>query len=371
MARRAGRRAGRAGRGQRSGGELHRPVGEGRNARGHDCQPRAELALLVPAPPVPFRADGRLTVGSGVAAVDDVAMEIGGSPARGAVALRVAPDPRLDIALAASRLSLDAWLPVLLGAGTTIAGIEVPIGIDFSAEAAPLADGTLEHVRAAFELDGKDLVVREANALLPGNAKLQVSGHIARDDPARPRFEGDAQVEAPVLRTTLRWLDQAVPGWLAPRLLAELPESAVQRAKVSAHVVANGSDVALQHLSGTLDAAAISGGLRLKRGDPPSLTVDLSADRLALDPWLPSRPETLAELHTAASGLDVDLRINVRQALLAGVTIDGFVVDAAVDAIGVLLRQTEGTARGAHFAIAGVTGRWRRAERRQVEHRNR
>ena len=314
------------------------------------------LALLVPAPPVPFRADGRLTVGSGVAAVDDVAMEIGGSPARGAVALRVAPDPRLDIALAASRLSLDAWLPVLLGAGTTIAGIEVPIGIDFSAEAAPLADGTLEHVRAAFELDGKDLVVREANALLPGNAKLQVSGHIARDDPARPRFEGDAQVEAPVLRTTLRWLDQAVPGWLAPRLLAELPESAVQRAKVSAHVVANGSDVALQHLSGTLDAAAISGGLRLKRGDPPSLTVDLSADRLALDPWLPSRPETLAELHTEASGLDVDLRINVRQALLAGVTIDGFVVDAAVDAIGVLLRRTEGTARGAHFAIAGSLG---------------
>ena len=86
------------------------------------------LALLVPAPPVPFRADGRLTVGSGVAAVDDVAMEIGGSPARGAVALRVAPDPRLDIALAASRLSLDAWLPVLLGAGTTIAGIECRLG---------------------------------------------------------------------------------------------------------------------------------------------------------------------------------------------------------------------------------------------------
>ncbi|MFZ0020424.1 MAG: AsmA family protein [Acetobacteraceae bacterium] len=314
------------------------------------------LAVLVPAPPVTFRADGRLTVNSGVAAVNDVAMEIGGSPARGAVVLRVTPDPRLDIALAASRLSLDAWLPVLLGAGTTIAGIDVPIGIDFSAEAAPLAGGALEHVKAALDLDGKELVVREANAFLPGSGQLRVSGHIARDDPARLLFEGDARFEAPLLRTTVRWLDQAVPGWLPPRLLAGLPESVAQRAKLSAHVVANNGDVALQHLSGTLDDAEISGGLRLKRGDPPSLTVDLSADRLALDSWLPARPATLAELYKESSGLDVDLRLNVRQALLAGVTIDGLVVDAVVGTSGILLRRTEGMARGARFAMSGALG---------------
>ena len=75
------------------------------------------LAVLLPTPPVPFRADGRLTVRSGLAAVDGLALEIGGSPANGAVALRVAPTQRLDIALAASRLDLDAWLPVLLRAG--------------------------------------------------------------------------------------------------------------------------------------------------------------------------------------------------------------------------------------------------------------
>ena len=147
-----------------------------------------------------------------------------------------------------------------------------------------------------------------------------------------------------------------MPGWLTPRLLAGLPENAVHRAKLSAHVVANGSDVALQHLNGTLDDAEISGGLRLKRGDPPSLTVDVSAKRLVLDPWLPSRPETLAELYKAASGLDVDLRLNIRQALLAGVTIDGLVVDAAVDASGIVLRRTEGTARSARFAMSGALG---------------
>ena len=162
---RAERDAGRAGQGQRARCQLHRAIGA-RTARwpARIAGRGPNLALLLPAPPVPFRADGRLTVGSGLAAIDDLALEIGGSPASGAIALRVAPQQRLDIALSASRLDLDAWLPVLLRAGTTIAGIDVPIGIDFSAEAAPLGGGTLEHVHAAFDLVGKDLVVREASA---------------------------------------------------------------------------------------------------------------------------------------------------------------------------------------------------------------
>nr|MDA8248490.1 AsmA family protein [Rhodospirillales bacterium] len=47
-----------------------------------------DLAQLLPAPAVPFRAEGRVTVAGGLAAADDLALQIGGSPARGAVALR-------------------------------------------------------------------------------------------------------------------------------------------------------------------------------------------------------------------------------------------------------------------------------------------
>ena len=149
---------------------------------------------------------------------------------------------RLDIALSASRLDLDAWLPVLLRAGTTIAGIDMPIGFDLSAEAAPLGGGTLEHVRAAFDLVGKDLSLREASASLPGNGRLRLSGDVAREDPALARFEGDARLDAPVLRTTLRWLDAALPGVLPPGLLDGLPDGVLQRAELSAHVVAGGGD---------------------------------------------------------------------------------------------------------------------------------
>ncbi|MEJ0020285.1 MAG: AsmA family protein [Acetobacteraceae bacterium] len=312
------------------------------------------LGVLLPMPAVPFRADGRLTVAGGLAALDDLALEIGGSPASGAVALRVAPNPRLDIALSASRLNLDAWLPVLLRAGTTIAGIDVPIGIDFSAEAAPLGGGTLEHVRAAFDLAGKDLIVREATALLPGNGRLRLAGRIGRDDPARPVFEGDARVEAPVLRTTLRWLDEAMPGSLPPRLLANLPAEVAQRGDLSAHVVAGGGAVALRNLSGTLDDSPLTGTIGFRRGEPPVFTADLSLGAVALDPWLPSRPASLVGLLRPVAGLDMELRLSARRATLAGAVIEGLVVDAAVEAGNILLRRAEGSLLGAQITVSGA-----------------
>ena len=314
------------------------------------------LAVLLPAPPVPFRADGRLTVGNGLAAIDGLALEIGGSPASGAVALRVAPQQRLDVALSASRLDLDAWLPVLLRAGTTIAGIDVPIGFAFSTEAAPLGGGTLEHVRAAFDLVGNNLVVRDASASLPGNGRLHLSGRIARDDPAHPRFEGDARLDAPVLRTTLRWLDEAMPGTIPAGLLSGAPNGVFQRAELSAHVVTGGGAISLSQLAGSVDDAPIVGSISFKRGEPPSLKADLTLDRLALDPWLPVRPPDLADLSRVASGVDAGLRFNVRQATWAGSTINGLAVDAAIEAGSVLVRRIEGVARGAHVVASGMLG---------------
>jgi AsmA-like C-terminal region/AsmA family len=314
------------------------------------------LAVLLPAPPVPFRADGRLTVGKGLAAVDDLALEIGGSPARGAVALRVAPEQKLDIAVSASRLDLDAWLPVLLRAGTTIAGADIPIGFDLSAEAASLGGGTLEHVRAAFGLLGKDLVVRDASASLPGNGRLHLSGHIGRDDPAHARFEGDVRLDAPVLRTTLRWLDETMPGAIPPNLPLVAANGVLQRTELTAHVVAGGGEISLSQLSGSVDDAPIAGRFSFKRGEPPSVKADLMLDRLALDPWLPARPPSLADLSRLVSGVDAELRLNIQQAMWAGSTINGFAVDATIEGGSLLLRRIEGIVRGAHVVASGTLG---------------
>ena len=312
-----------AGTARRPGRELHRPVGAGRNARGHDCQPRADLGLLLPAPPVPFRAGWTVDCRHGVAAVNDRGngnWRLAGQWRRDA-ARRAGP--RLDIALAASRLT---WTLAArsLGAGTTIAGIDVPIGIDVSAEAAPLAGGTLEQVRASVRSSrSQGPVVREARASAAGQRDAATERRYRARRSGASALRGRraargacAADHGAVDRRGVRdgwpaaWLARTAGECGAPRQVVRACGSQRRRCRAAA---------SRRHL----DDAAISGGLRLKRGDPPSLTVDLTADRLALDPWLPSRPATLAELYKAASGLDVDLRLNIRQALLAGVTIDG------------------------------------------------
>jgi hypothetical protein len=298
------------------------------------------LAVLLPAPTVPFRADGNLAVRSGLATVDDLALEIGGSPASGSVTLHVAPTQRLDVSVAASRLDLDAWLPVLLRTPATIAGLDVPIGLAVSAESAPLGGGTLEHARATFDLSNHGLIVREATVLLPGNASLRLSGRIERAGPSSPRFEGDARLDAPVLRTTLRWLDEALPGALPPRLLVALPDGVAQRAILSAHVIAGSGEITSHPLSGTLDDLSVSGSVALKHGEPPALAIDLALDHAALDPWL---PVLFSDLARPASGLDAELRLNIRQAAVAGTTLDGLAVDMAVEAGNTLLARDAGT----------------------------
>ncbi len=99
-----------------------------------------------------------------------------------------------------------------------------------------------------------------------------------------------------------------------------------------------------------------AGALGFKRGEPPVFTVDLSLDRLALDPWLPSHLPGLADLSRPVSGLDAELRLAIRHAALAGSTIEGLAVETAIEAGNILLRRVEGTARGAHFAASGLLG---------------
>ena len=126
---------------------------DGRGPRHFGRQHHQSRAEPCPAVPGTIRTVSRgrtVDRGGGRVAIDDLALELGGSPAAGAIALRVAPDQRLDIALSAGRLDLDAWLPALLDAGTTVGGMDLPIGIDFSLRLR-LGGGTVQRVHATFD----------------------------------------------------------------------------------------------------------------------------------------------------------------------------------------------------------------------------
>ncbi len=329
----------------------------------------SDLSQLLPGPAVPWRGDGRLSAAAGLAVADELALEIGGSPARGAVALRVLPEARLDLALAAGRLDLDAWLPVLLR-GTETA---MPTGIDLSAEAATLAGGTLRRLRGAFDLDADGVTVRDAAAALPGDAQLTLSGRLPRPphaEGAAPRpalFEGTGRLLAPDLRRTLRWLEPALPSGLG-RLPPEVMRSADLSAKISIGV----GQASLADLHGALDGDPLTGGLGIKLGPRLSVGAGLSFDRLALDPWLPDLPTLatpvgMADAMAGAAALDADVHLQIRNATWRGLPMGKIALDAQTEATRLTLRRLEATPVGMRLTASATLGEGGRVTEGRVE----
>lgn len=331
-------------------------------ARGHD------LSQVMPAPPVAWRGDGRLSAAAGLAVADELALEIGGSPARGAVALRVQPDLRLDLALSAGRLDLDAWAPVLLRAAQA-AKPAITTGIDVSAEAATLAGGTVRQLRSSFDIDAAGVSVREFTALLPGEAKLSLQGRFPRGR-AGAMFEGTAGLIAPDLRGTLRWLEP-----FAPALLHPIPPEALRTANLTAKLAIDPAQLSFTDVRGMLDGAAADGGLAIRLGPRIGVSAGLSLDRLLLDPYLPD-PATLlapqaayAALNRtlAGAGFDADVKLQLRKAAWRGAAFGPVSIDAQSEAGRLTLRRLEVTALGIHATASGTIGEGGRVSEGRLE----
>jgi uncharacterized protein involved in outer membrane biogenesis len=312
-----------------------------------------DLSQLLPAPSLPFRAEGRVTIAGGLAAADDLVMDLGGAPARGAVALRVLPAPRLDLAITSSRLDLDAWMPVLLHSPSPGAVPSLPIGIDLSAEAAQLSGGMLRSLRTTFELNRGVAEVRELTAILPGEASLRVAGRIAMatPQPAAPpvqQFDGFVALTAPTLRTTLAWLQAG-----ATRRLEWLPPGVLHTAALAGHTVIEPGRIAMDGLTGTLDDADISGSLALHLGVRPAVVAALALDRLDLDAWLTGELPALSAVRSATSQFDADVKLQVQQAKLRSSGLGPITLDGRVEAGHITLRNLEMRAGDVHATATG------------------
>lgn len=307
------------------------------------------LSVLLPTPALRFSAAGRLTVADGLAEADELAVQLDGTPATGAVSLLLLPHLQLDIALSATTLDLDPWAR-LLRAPPAEPG-RLTVGMDVSADAATLAGATLQHLRATFDLRPGAVAVQEIAADLPGDAHLQVAGQIDRTEAAGPRFTGTAQLRAPVLRTTLDWLlPQAKP------LLASLPAELAQRAVLAGDVSLQPNHVALSDLHGTFDDAPVNGSLDWKSGQPGAVTADLHFGRLRLDPWLSAAKGDATLRQTLLHRLNADMHLSVAHATIRGTPVSGLTLDASTAAGGVHLHRLKATVLKARLAASGSIG---------------
>lgn len=308
----------------------------------------ADLSQLVPAPSVPFRVEGRLTTGSGLVAADELAGELAGAPVTGAVALRLLPLLRLDVALAASRLDLDAWGPALLrGAQSGLAGLR--IGVDLSAEVAPWAGGTLRLVRGALDIADGRVELREARAVLPGDASLRLKGRIVAAAGQPLDFEGDAALQAPALRTTLAW---AAKAGLGP--VDAVPQAALRSASLRGQVALADGQVVLSDVEGQVDGGTVLAVLAWRPGPRPVLRGVVTAERVDLDAWLPPAWPGHAAAAGAFGPFSLDLQLQAEQATWRGATLAPFSMDVAAAPGRIELRQLAARALGAAWAASGT-----------------
>ena len=334
------------GAGVGTGGALTGQVAADGSVSGRIAGRGPDLSLLLPAPPQAWNADGRLVAGSGLVVADDLELTIGGSPARGAVALRLLPQLRLDAALATNRLDLDAWLPPLLQGGP----VALPTGIDLSAETAPLAGGTLRRLRAGFELTGGSVSLRDSQVILPGDATLQLAGVLSGS-----RFDGGTRLTAPDFAQTLAWLRPR-----APALLDALPLASLHTASLAATVQAGDDGVAFDGLQGDVDGVTLTGTLALHGGARPAVAADLQLTGPVLDRWLPDLPGDMAQgavqlaaaAHWAA-GFDGDVTITAMHPVWRGTMFDQASVDASARGGTIDLRRAAIAGPGVSAALSG------------------
>lgn len=275
-----------------------------------------DLAALLPAPSGPWRATGRLTAAADLIAAGDLAFDLNGQPARGAATFRLAPDARLDIALAAGRLDLDAWVAALRQSRGYALPQAVPVSIDLSAEATGFAGLPLRRLRGAFFLEGERLSLSDVSAVLPGETSLEVAGATAG-----ARMELAVHFTAKTLRETLAALGLPLAGTDPSRL-----RSAEGRFKLALE----GGEVAVSDLAATLDGARVTGNGVWRQGPRPVFGLGLAIDRLDLNGLLPPLPDA-ATLHARLAGFDLNLRLAAEKVVWRELAAERATLDAAVE----------------------------------------
>ncbi|WP_270939321.1 AsmA family protein, partial [Falsiroseomonas oryzae] len=257
------------------------------------------------------------------------------APARGAVALRLLPAPRLDVALLASRVDLDGWVAALRQGGAR----PWPVSVDLSAEAAGFAGLTLRRLRGSAFLEEGRLTLTDVSLLLPGETELDFAGATAGG-----RLELAARFAGPDIRATLAALGLPVE---------ELDPALLRRGEGRFRLVLEEGRAAVPELSATFEDLRLSGAGTLRHGPRPALGLGLTVDRLDLARWLPNGLD-LARTSGALGAVDLNLRLAAEQARWGEAVLERAALDAALENGRITLRRLSGRLAEADIVASGT-----------------
>jgi hypothetical protein len=312
-----------------------------------------DLASLVPAPALPFDADGTLRADGRSLNLTDLALSLGNMPASGEVRLRLvtpkapmAASPSLTIHMHMPMLDLGPWLTAFPAGSATAA----PLSLDLDADSAVFGDGLLRRFGLKLVTSPTRIRVDDVHATLPGEAAIALSGLY---DPAAVSFIGKMSLGAPSPAITLHWLAQS-------KLLPDYSEalSGLTSLAITSDVAAGPRRAAITNIVGRMNDTTIAGGLALGLGDASSVVAGLDFGKIDLGQWLPPdwlddppRPDLLAH---ALAGITADLRLSAAEVWLGDDRIDHALLDAAIGGGSVNLRQLAGQDQGMQVLASGA-----------------
>jgi len=269
----------------------------------------SDLAAFLPAPSGPFEARGRLVADAELVAIDPLNISLGRQTVRGAASLRLDAAPRLDLALTAGRIDLDAWIAALRQGGWPA----LPISLDLSAEAARLGGLAVRRLRSGVQFTADRLAITDAMMTLPGDTLLEAEGASAG-----PRLELAVRVATGALRPLLEAVGLQLPA----------DPARLRRGEARFRLALDGTDASFSELDGRIDDMRVTGSGAYRAAPRPTLGLGLTIDRLTLEGLLPT-PLGLAR--EALAGIDLNLRVAADRASWLGVGVERATLDAGLD----------------------------------------
>ncbi len=317
-----------------------------------------DLSLVMPAAAAAWTAEAPFVADATRVEANAISLSLGGAPADGALVLHIDAPARLEGHLHAASLDLDGWAALLgrglgagAGAGPAI-GFMLPLQIGLAADSARLLDGPLTGVQATLVSDGRSLSFRQAQAGLPGGARLAADTvRLVRGQDGQLAASGLAHLAAPDLHATLAWL-----GRLAPALAQSLPDGALRQAQVSGLLSLQAGRGSVAGLTGQVDGNFVQGGLSIRLDGHPHLAAELDLALLPLDTWLgrASEAASLAAFAGYFTGAETSLHLRAARATLHGQMLENLDATASTGAGGLLLARAQAGLDGAALSLAGA-----------------
>jgi hypothetical protein len=311
----------------------------------------ADLGALIRAPALRAGVQGTLHLGAGPAE-GALQVDLAGSPV--AITLGAGRGGAQSIGLNAAELDLNPWIATLRQRPGRrkwpVAGPPIALEVSVAAGALRVGAAVIGDARAVVALDRSGRgTVRAASALLPGQAAVSVSGVISQAP--RLSFTGPVRLDAPQLRRTLDWLAQC-----GVRIGARMPDGVLRSARLEGQLTATRLDVALDRMSGTIDASRVAGGIAI---DPASGAIDatLRTDALAFDDWVgPGAWPGWDAVSRDIAPLALALRLQAGRVTFRGRAFAGVALDAATEGGGVSVNGLDATLDGMRLHAAGTIG---------------